>query len=95
MDKSVSTITLTEHALIANATLGLISDRQKNECKHTQLKSFKFSDGQTIRMCRSCTKFDQHRRAVLAGTKWKVKGEKFVTTFSEKPVLTLHGGFND
>jgi hypothetical protein len=40
-------------------------------------------------------KFDEHRRAVLAGTKPKVKGEKFVATFSKKPVLTLYGGSND
>jgi hypothetical protein len=82
MDKSVSTITLTEHGLIANAALGLISDRNKNERKHPQLKSFKFSDGQTIRMCPSCTKFDKHRRAVLAGTKRKVKGKNFCDHFS-------------
>ena len=88
MDKSVSTITLTE-GLIANATLGLLSDGPKNECKHLQLKSFTFSDGQTIRMCPSCTKFDEHRRAVLAGARRKVKARDFVPTFSEDPVLTL------
>ena len=95
MDKSVSAITFTEHGLIANATVELVSDRPKSECGHPRLKSFTFLTGQTIHMCPDCNKFDEHRRAVLAGTKRKVKGENFVTTFSKKPVSTLYGGFND
>ena len=89
MDKSVSTITLTEQGLIANAMLGPLTDRSINECEHPQLKSFTFSTGQTIRMCPDCTKFDQYRRAVLAGSKRKVNGENITTIFSENSVSTL------
>ncbi|MGO9083587.1 MAG: hypothetical protein ACLQBK_00025 [Candidatus Sulfotelmatobacter sp.] len=67
MDKSLSTITFTEHGPIANASLDLTSGSPKTDCGHPQLKSFKFSDGQTIHMCPDCTKFDGHRHAVLAG----------------------------
>jgi len=94
MDKSVS-ITVDEHGLIANATLGLISGGSKTECGHPQLKGFTFSDGQTIHMCPDCTKFDEHRRAVLAGSRRKINGKNCVTTFSVEPVLPLYGGCND
>jgi hypothetical protein len=69
MHESASTITITEYQLIANATVECLSDLLKTECVHPQLKGFTFSDGQTIHMCPDCTKFDAHRRAVLAGTK--------------------------
>jgi tetratricopeptide (TPR) repeat protein len=55
-------------------------------------KSFKFSNGQTIRMCSGCSKFDEHRRAVLASTKRKVNGENILPTFSGESVLALYGG---
>ncbi len=67
MEKSLSTITFTEHGPIANASLDLISGSSKTDCGHPQLKSFKFSDGQTIHMCPDCNQFDGHRHAVLAG----------------------------
>jgi hypothetical protein len=38
-------------------------------CAHPKLKAFTFSDGQTIKMCPDCTKFDEHRRNVLLGKK--------------------------
>jgi hypothetical protein len=38
-----------------------------NGCEHPLLKQFTFSDGQTIKMCPDCPRFDEHRRAVLAG----------------------------
>jgi hypothetical protein len=90
-----STITITEYRLSANGTVELLSDRPKSECGHPQLKSFKFSNGQTIRMCPNCTKFDEHRRAVLGGTKRKSKMENCVPTFSEECVLTIEGGSYD
>ncbi len=38
-------------------------------CTHPRLKQFTFKDGQVIKMCPSCTKFDEHRKAVLGGKK--------------------------
>jgi hypothetical protein len=87
-----STITITEHRPFANATVELLSDRPKSQCGHPWLKSFMFLDGQTIRMCPDCTKFDEHRRAVLGDTKRKSKMENYVPTFSEECVLTIEGG---
>lgn len=75
--------------LAVNALLDPLSDCSINKCGHPQLKSFTFSSGQTIHMCPDCSKFDVHRRAVLAGTKRKVKGKYFVPTFSEDSVLAL------
>lgn len=96
MDSSPSIMRVAEYdELVVNATLGLISGSAKTECGHPQLKGFTFSDGQTIHMCPDCTKFDENRRAVLAGTKRKVDGKNCVTTFSEKSVLALYGGSND
>lgn len=34
---------------------------------HPNVRSFTFSDGQTIQMCPDCTEFDTHRRFVLCG----------------------------
>jgi hypothetical protein len=95
MHESASTITINEYRLFANAPVELLSDFPKSECDHPRLKSFKFSNGQTIRMCPDCTKFDEHRRAVLGDTKRKSKMENYVPTFSEECVLTIEGGSYD
>jgi len=95
MHESASTITITEYRLFSNATGELLSEKPKSKCGHPRLKSFEFSIGQTIRMCPDCSKFDEHRRVVLASIKGKVRGTDFVPTFSGDPVLTLYGDSND
>jgi len=81
MHESASTITITEFRLFANATVELLSARPNSGCGHPRLRSFKFSNGQTIRMCPDCSKSDEHRRAVLASTKRKVRGTEFCADF--------------
>jgi len=78
-----------------NDVVEIASLVSNHHCNHVGLRSFAFKDGQQIKCCPICTLFDEHRRAVLAGAKRKVKGKTFVTTFPEEPVLTLYGGSND
>jgi hypothetical protein len=43
-------------------------------CQHPRLRSFTFSDGQTIKLCPDCTKFDGKRYSVLNNGKTKPAG---------------------
>jgi len=52
-------------------TASLVTNRP---CKHTSLRSFTFSDGQTIECCPSCLHFDKDRREVLCPTTGGVRG---------------------
>ena len=38
-------------------------------CMHPNLKQFTFSDGQTIKCCPGCDKYDEARRKILGGAK--------------------------
>jgi hypothetical protein len=91
VDKLNSIITLTEQKS------GDTPVRPENKCQHSQLRSFTFSDGQTIHMCPSCTKFDGHRRAVLAGTRTRTARKQIETkwTAADRYLTGGDSEFND
>lgn len=44
-----------------------------SRCKHPRLKEFRFRDGEVIRICPDCCRFDKARRETLHKTGWQPK----------------------